>query len=74
MKTYKEINELIMEATKDTEVFIVQKRTSNQGLWSVVMKVGTERMSIIKADQFKKQHPKLIVRVIDNKDNLIYQA
>jgi hypothetical protein len=57
-----------------SKTFIVEKRISITGLWSVYMPANSERVAIIRADQFKQQHPSMHVRVVDSNGFLFYQA
>ena len=55
-------------------MYYVEKRISITGLWSVYMPANSERMAIIRAEQYKKQYPTAFVRVVDERGNLIFQA
>ena len=58
----------------ETLMYYVEKRISITGLWSVYMPANSERMAILRAEQCMQQYPTMLVRVVDERGQLIYQA
>ncbi len=55
-------------------MYNIEKRVSLNGLWSVHTSANSERVAIQRADLLKQQQPSMLVRVVDERGNLIYQA
>ena len=60
--------------SKGLAMYNIEKRVSLNGLWSVHTSANSERVAIQRADLLKQQQPSMLVRVVDERGNLIYQA